>query len=304
MTTLQTKQKLKFYKKIILGTAQFTMPYGICNSKDHIDKASIKKIFELTNQKQIYSIDTAINYGNNDNVLKDYIDNKHQIITKIPKFKKYDKYSEETTKRHINNSLIKLKIKRFHAILLHEPNQLLSHNGIKIYKNLLNLKKNKLTKNIGISVYSLKETIKILTKFKFDLIQLPFNILNQEFNNKDFLELVKKKKIKIHARSIFLQGVLINKKIRKKKYFSRWSGIFGEIDMIKKYNKINEKDLNISFCVAQKWIDKIIIGIDNYQQLKSILNSKIKKLNLCAIPTKINKSLNDPREWTKSNLNK
>ena len=194
ITILQSTQKTKLYKKIILGTAQFTMPYGICNSKDHINRKSLKKIFNLTNQKQIYSIDTALNYGNNDDVLKDYIDNKHQIITKIPKFKKYNKYSEETTKKKINNSLIKLKIKNFHAILLHEPNQLLSSNGIKIYKNLLNLKKNKLTKNIGISVYSLKETLKILTKFKLDLIQLPFNILNQEFNNKHFIKLVKKKK--------------------------------------------------------------------------------------------------------------
>ena len=302
MTISQTIQRLKLYKKIILGTAQFTMPYGICNNKDHISKSSIKKIFVLANQNKIRFIDTALNYGNNDNILKDYIDNKHQIITKIPKFKRHNKYSKEATRTIINDSLLKLKIKKFHAVLLHEPNQLLSKDGNKIYKNLLNLKKNKLTKNIGISVYSLKKTIKILTKFKFDLVQLPFNILNQKFNNKNFIELVKKKKIKIHARSIFLQGVLINKKIRKKKYFSRWSSLFRKIDIIKKYNKINDLDLNISFCVAQKWIDKIIIGFDNYPQLKSILNSKIKKLNLSTIPTKINKSLNDPREWTKSKL--
>ena len=43
----------------------------------------------------------------------------------------------------------------------------------------------------------------------FDVIQLPINVLNQEFFQKEFFVELKKKKIEIHARSIFLQGLLI-----------------------------------------------------------------------------------------------
>ena len=37
--------------------------------------------------------------------------------------------------------------------------------------------KKKLIRNIGISVYTTKETYDILKKFKIDVIQVPFNLL-------------------------------------------------------------------------------------------------------------------------------
>lgn len=297
MTTLQKTQILQLDKKIVIGTAQLTMPYGICNKNNSISKQSIKKIFRLSNKTGVLFIDTALNYGHNDNVLKNYINNKYQVITKIPKFNRNHINSNKKVENLIRESLSKLNIKKFYAILLHSPNQLLNKNGSRIYQILLNLKKKKLTKNIGISVYSKNTTIKIIKKYKFNLIQLPFNIVNQEFNNQDFIKLVKKKKIEIHARSIFLQGILTNKKIRNKKFFSKWSRIFKIIDQIKKKNEVNDLELNINFCINKKWINKIIIGIDNFLQFKSILNTKIKNIIYEPIPMNIKKSLYDPRKW-------
>jgi len=69
------------------------------------------------------------------------------------------------------------------------------------------------------------------------------------------------------------------------------------IDQIKKKNKVNDLELNINFCINKKWVNKIIIGIDNFLQFKSILNTKIKNIIYEPIPMNIKKSLYDPRKW-------
>ena len=50
------------------------------------------------------------------------------------------------------------------------------------------------------------------------MIQVPFNILDRRLATKNYLNKIKKKKIQIHVRSIFLQGILLAniKKIPKK----------------------------------------------------------------------------------------
>ena len=50
------------YKKIILGTAQFGMKYGISNSIGEIKLAEVFKILNFLKQKNIVSLDTARSY--------------------------------------------------------------------------------------------------------------------------------------------------------------------------------------------------------------------------------------------------
>ena len=77
------------------------------------------------------------------------------------------------------------------------------------------LKKSNYFKNLGFSCYKIKEIYEILKKFDADIIQFPFNIFDQRLNNNSLIKKIKKK-IKIQIRSIFLQGLLLNRKVRKK----------------------------------------------------------------------------------------
>ena len=78
------------------------------------------------------------------------------------------------------------------------------------------LKKGKLAKKIGVSGYNPNEIKKILKIWKPDVIQLPFNIFDQRLISSKVIDLLYKKKIEIHVRSIFLQGMLVRTKIPKK----------------------------------------------------------------------------------------
>ena len=50
-------------------------------------------------------------------------------------------------------------------------------------------------------------------KFPIDVVQVPFNILDQRLNNNLFKKIISRKKIEVHVRSIFLQGILVDKKL-------------------------------------------------------------------------------------------
>ena len=149
---------------------------------------------------------------------------------------------------------------------------------------------------IGVSVYSNSEIIKLLKKYKINVIQVPFNILDQRLNNTKLLKILNTRKIEIHVRSIFLQGILADKKIISKKMFKF-------IEIHKWYNFLKKNNLNsiseiLNFINQHKFINKIIFGVRSIKQLKEILDTKIryKKKNYSIFKTKKIKLI-DPRKW-------
>ena len=91
----------------------------------------------------------------------------------------------------------------------HNPQDLLGTEGEKIYKILLNLKDEGLISNIGISIYSPKILEDLVPIYSLDIVQAPFNIIDKRIINSGWADKLNNMKIKIHVRSIFLQGLLL-----------------------------------------------------------------------------------------------
>ena len=117
-----------------------------------------------------------------------------------------------------------LNTKKVECILIHDIEILFSSNGTKIFHNLETLKK-KYYNKIGISIYD-TNTLNYLTQnFNIGVIQCPYNILDKRILTTGWFDKLKKG-IETHVRSIFLQGLLVNKLVYKKKYFKKWRHIF------------------------------------------------------------------------------
>jgi len=111
-----------------------------------------------------------------------------------------------------------------------------------------------------------------------DIIQAPFNLFDQRILSKKFIKLVNKKKMEIHIRSIFLQGLLTLEKSTRPKYFLKWKKLFNTFDKIKERKKISGTNLCIMNALFLKKIKKkIILGINSKKQLEEILNIKLIK---------------------------
>ena len=211
-------------------------------------------------------------------------------------------YSTHNKEKSFNllflKSLKLLKQKKFEYFFFHHSDDLLSKNGSKIYKFLVNLKNRGLIGKIGVSAYSPSDVIKVIRYYKIDVIQLPYNVFDQRLDNKIFINKLKSQNIEIHARSIFLQGLLLlnknmlpNKFIKSKSHFEKWHNFL-------KNNNTSALEECLNFAFSNPNISKFVIGVNSLKNLKEILQSKINFITKKFETLKSNNlNLIDPRKW-------
>lgn len=283
--------KAKLKKKFILGTANFTQTYGI--QPTHISSNEIEKILNLAKKNKIYKIDTAEAYLKKGKVFKK-IDKKFKIISKIKIDLRW--LSLEFCQKKIENHLKHFVNSKVEVLLVHNIEIFLTKNGSKIFKNLEVLKKRKYFRKIGFSIYQTNSLSKLISNYNFDVVQCPYNILDKRILNTGWFDILKNQGKEIHVRSIFLQGLLVNKAIYKKNYFKKWKKSF-----FNWFNFLENKNISpIDYCLSDLLgydFDQIVIGVNNYKNLEEIINFKIIKKN-----NMINFNINDtklidPRNW-------
>ena len=195
----------------------------------------------------------------------------------------------------------KLNTNKINYLLLHDFKdiQRKDNKSKKIISILRKIKKSGKILNFGVSVYSCEDTEKIIENHKIDFIQIPFNLFDQSLLKKNFYKKLQKKKIDIHIRSIFLQGlVFIDYKKEKNKKILK---ITKKLNFFLEKTKHEKMKLLINFIKNYNFYKKIVIGVNSLNQLKEIIkifeqNDKYNKNQF--LQYKISdKSLIDPRNW-------
>ncbi len=289
--------------KLALGTVQFGIPYGISNNSGQTPIKEILKILELAKQHNISTIDTASEYGQSEEVIGKVLNNENyfKIITKTIHINKPIINAKDINKlkQALNQSFKNLRKKKVHAILIHNTQDIFSKNGEKLFEELITLKENGYTDKIGFSVYSKEEIDLLLKHFEFDIIQLPINILDQKLLMTEKIGQLKKRNIEIHARSIFLQGLLLMDPDKINSFFDPIRKKLKEFHLTLKKQNISPLQASIHFVKNINEIDKIIIGVNNHNQLLENINaynSKINKVDFCNF-SNINEKFTNPKNW-------
>lgn len=245
--------------KLCLGSANFGIKYGIKNSV--LNKYKLSRIMNLAKINNLQTIDTSFEYYKSHHNLKKVINDQVQINTKIKLNKKLDFLK---IKKKIEN-FNKNSPSKIYSLLLHNQNDALKKNQIALIKKLKN---DGVVKKIGVSIYDLEVLKKVLKSWTPDIVQIPINPFNKDFVSRKFLKEMKRKKITIYARSIFLQGLLIKKYSsldkKYKKNFDDWFSFC-------KQNSINPVKACLDFCKLINEIDFIIIGVSHVSELKEII---------------------------------
>tara|TARA_B100000963_G_scaffold233972_1_gene204411 strand:+ start:1217 stop:2095 length:879 start_codon:yes stop_codon:yes gene_type:complete len=288
----------KILKKIVIGTAQFGLNYGIANSKGKIKISEIKKIIKFAKSKGITKIDTAHAYGDCERRLGKVGIKSFDVIIKLPATEPTYPY-DQWVKKSINSSLKKMKIKKAETVLIHNVKYLLNRKmGSKIYNELSKFKEKKIINNIGVSLYSVPEVKKVSKKFDIDLILMSLNIFDQRITNKNLIKYLKKKKIKIYTRSTFLQGLLLMPKSKLPKKFYKWKKKFDTWYRELYIKKVNPYDVCLNFVLNNKNIHSTLIGVDDFIQFKELFKiKKVKNFNYNKLKCDNLKNLINPSMW-------
>ena len=288
------------YQRIAVGTAQFGMKYGVANSLDRVSDAEAQKILCCARECGVKTLDTAASYGVSEECLGRVGVNEWEIVSKIPAIPKMaDKrglhiWFNET----LQKSLAKLRVNSLYGLLVHEASDLNGPLSDALYAQMKSAKDNEITRKIGVSVYHPQELDDLIDRYPIDLVQLPFNVLDQRFAESGWLERLQRADIEVHSRSVYLQGLLLMSAEARPKKCLRWPKLWQQWD-----GWINESGLSplatcLSAVLKQKMIDRVIIGFDNLDQFEKLRETKIPpEISLPVFSDFATEELINPSKW-------
>ncbi|MDA9349675.1 aldo/keto reductase [Polaribacter sp.] len=262
--------------KLILGTVQFGLKYGINNSIGKPKKDEVLSLLKVAYNSGIRILDTAEAYGNAHQLIGNYHKEqnnfKFKIITKFP--------------HHIKHNLIKSKVIEYLDLMNVNTLDVMMFHSFDSFKSNYNalktlneLKSDGLINNIGVSVYTNTQLESLLNEDLITVVQLPFNLLDNFNVRGDLINQLKIKGKTIHTRSAFLQGL----------FFKNTSDDISIVQALKPHlktlNKITKKqgcsmeELALSYCIKQNNIDNVIIGVDSISQLNANIKAAAYEVN-------------------------
>jgi aryl-alcohol dehydrogenase-like predicted oxidoreductase len=241
--------------KLALGTVQFGLDYGINNTNGQVQISDIQTILACANSAGLDTLDTAFLYGNSEENLGKCDLNTFKVISKLPPCEN----SEIET--ILEKSLNRLQKKQLYGYLFHHFSTF--EKDEKMINKLQELKVKGKVQKIGFSLYNPSELEILLDKnIDFDLIQVPYNIFDQRFD--DYFPLLKSKGVEIHTRSAFLQGLFFKDLSTIPPHFK---AVIPQLEQLNNY-KIDKAALCLNFVLSNLNIDKAVIGVDSVEQLK------------------------------------
>ncbi|MCP4321374.1 MAG: hypothetical protein GY787_05915 [Alteromonadales bacterium] len=265
--------------KLALGTVQFGLDYGISNETGKISQQEINKILDYSQRNNINTLDTASGYGNSESAIgnaNQLSTSPFEIITKIA----VNEYCPTYYEQQLTLSLKRLQRSSVYAVMLHNANDLLSSNAKQKYNELISLKHKGLCKKIGVSVYQPEQLLTIINDFDIDIVQVPLNIFDQRFSCQKIKSALQEKTIEVHARSLFLQGLLFMNKLDRPKFFAPYSSAFEEFSENILRLKLSPLEACLSFAKGQSFVDEFVIGVSSLTELQQII-ATFNEVSLC-----------------------
>jgi len=185
-----------------------------------------------------------------------------------------------------------------YGLLIHNCNNLFLPGGEKLLQTMEQLKKKGSVKKIGVSVYSGEQVDFILDNYSVDLVQLPVNILDQRLINGGQLDRLKSQGVEVHARSVFLQGLLLMPLNNVSSWFNPIRKVLEEFHVEAKTRNMSALGMALSFVQSIHGVDKVLVGVNTLEQLHEIINTKLAIVNVTEFS---NLSINNPTFINPSN---
>jgi len=248
---------------------QFGLPYGIANRGCQTSPDEVTAILAAAKLHGLDSLDTAIGYGDSEAILGRAGVTEWRIVTKLPGLE------DETdvagwVEQKIAASLARLRVKKLHGVLLHRPSDLLRRCGDSLFEALLALKRSGAADKIGLSIYG-PEELDQLESFPFDLVQSPLNVLDRRLIESGWMQRLKDRGVEVHARSIFLQGLLLMPAAERPVKFARWRPVWAYWDAWLAERQLTPLEACLGCFTSCSSINRLVVGVADRIQLDAIV---------------------------------
>lgn len=254
--------------KLVLGTVQFGLNYGIANTDGKPSAERVRQILQKAYDRGIRTLDTAATYGESETVLGNELatlglPDKMKIVSKVPPLPENctDTDAEKFIMDSIEKSLTNLKINQLDAVLFH------NENNLKYIKILRKAKDAGLTRSIGASLDSIVPE----NAYECEAVQVPGNILDRRFL--EFMRKAHKNGTKIYDRSVYLQGLLLMPEERIPEPLKEVVEYRRKLENLAKEINITPAELYVRYLFSIPEIDGVLTGVDTVEQLEYNCNT-------------------------------
>ncbi|HEY0300852.1 MAG TPA: aldo/keto reductase [Rhizomicrobium sp.] len=189
-----------------LGTVQFGQAYGISNRRGQVPQGDVAAILRRAAEAGIGVLDTAAGYGDAEAVLGGLaaLTQPFRVVTKTIALEN----GLDAVLARARQSVAALGRGPVDLLLVHSAADLLGPGGGALWNGLLALRDEGLFGGIGISAYVADDPLRLAREFRPDAMQVPVSLLDQRLLQSGALAAIKTLGVEVHARSLFLQGLL------------------------------------------------------------------------------------------------
>ena len=210
--------------KLCLGTVQFGMHYGIHNTLGRRPtEEEVFGVLDAALDTGICMFDTASAYGTSEEMLGRYglSGRGGQIISKLHPAVEGER---RDVQGEIQRSLTRLFASRLYCYMLHRVEDL---DDVSVMDAMEDAKARGWTDKIGVSIYSPEDAMRAAEDSRIDVIQVPYNVLDQRLDGCGFFECAKGNQKEVFARSafyrVFCSCLLRMQRQRLREVVSMWS---------------------------------------------------------------------------------
>ncbi len=291
--------------KLALGTVQFGLNYGVTHGGGRVPEAEVRAILARAKTAGIDTLDTAAAYGDAESVLGTVaVAQSFRIITKTQPFGPVAATQPDLARIEARffQSLETLAIPAVDGVLVHAVDDLLGPEGERLWQRMESWRSQGLVRRIGVSIYDRADLDAVLARFAPDLVQLPLNVLDQRLLRDGTIARLAARGIAIHARSLFLQGLLLQAPAECPPHLARLLPDLERWWTHCAQHGVSPLAAAIRFGLACQEIEKIVVGVHSTAHLDAIItaaHSDATTLDWPSLATQDSEAV-DPRRWPKA----
>jgi len=261
--------------RLVLGTAQLGMAYGVANITGKPDLKTAEAIVKTAWEGGIKTFDTAQGYGESERILGSAIrslglGSEVSVVTKFDP--NLDHFDKDVLEQAVRGSLTRLEVPSLHGLMLHREECLeIWESGLgEILQGFIG---KGLAEHIGVSVYSPDRALLALKKDGINMIQIPSNILDRRFEQVGVFELAQDRGKEIYVRSVFLQGLILMNAEKLPGHMQFAVGVLKKLGDFSQETGLSKQELALGYVRQTYPQTKVVLGVETPEQISSNLKS-------------------------------
>ena len=267
--------------EIAFGCVEIGMPYGIGvdSTKDMLPEHAAIGLLNAALDSGINFFDTARMYGVSEEIIGKAFKNRRNEIIICTKCRHLRNQHGELSKKgetgkvildSFNESLNALQTDFIDVFMLHQvDNEILDNK--EIADVFTRLKRQGKIKATGISTYTVEETKKAIDLGIWDVIQLPFNLMDQR--QVSLFELAQQKGVGLVVRSILLKGLLSDRSKNLHPALKDVENHIEKFEVLLDRTNLSLPEIAIKFGLSYSEVSSVLVGLDKMIYLEQTLKA-------------------------------